>query len=182
MTSTFKTAAALFAIAAMGIASAQAADQKGSSSSGGSHRLGGGVHYWTALKSLDNDVDKNGFSYLLSYQYVYGWLKAEVDGELFPKNFRGSDKVSVAPEAFLLLGGVIYAGPGVGIMYTDDDALKDQDKWSDPYGLLKAGVDIPLFDLLHLDVHAIYQFTKWANWDQFDTDTITLGAQARIAF
>lgn len=176
----FKATAAFFAIAAIGITSAQAAD---SSSSGGSHRLGGGIHYWKTISNLkDNykDIDDNGISYVASYQYVYGWVKGEVDAEIFPKNFRGSDKVSIAPEAFLLLGGVLYAGPGVGITYTDDQSLDK--KWSDPYGMLRAGVDIPLFDLLHIDIHANYQFTKWSDWDQFDTDTITLGAQARIAF
>lgn len=182
MTRKLTAAAVFFAVAAMGIASAQAAADS-SSSSGGSHRLGGGVHYWKTLSDLEdnhNDIDDNGFSYLVSYQYVYSWLKVEADVEIFPKNFRGSDKVSVAPEAFLMLGGIIYGGPGIGITYTDDQDLDN--KWSDPYGLLKAGVDIPLFDVLHLDIHCIYQFTKWADWNEFDTDTITLGAQARIAF
>ena len=147
-----------------------------------SHRIGGGIHYWRTVKEIkdDSSFDRYGVSYLCSYQMAVGWIKLEADLEIYPKNFRGSDEVSLQPMAFAMVGGVIYAGLGVGAVYTDDDNLNS--KWSDPIMILRAGLDLPLLPILHLDVNANYQFTKWADWDRFDTDTITIGAQARLVF
>ncbi len=147
------------------------------------HKLGGGIRYWRTLKELKDDpsLDRDGISYIASYQFVYGWLKIEGDIEVFPKHFRASDEVSVQPMVYAMLGGIIYGGVGIGTVYTDDDDLDN--KWSDPVMALRAGLDLPLLpDLLHLDINANYQFTKWADWNEFDTDTIFLGAQARLVF
>ena len=54
----------------------------------GEHRLGGGVNYWVALEDLDeDDVDEDGFSYLISYQYMMDWIGVELDVELLPDRF-----------------------------------------------------------------------------------------------
>lgn len=182
MNRTTSTAAAM--LLGLAIASAAAAaDSSAASGSAGSHRIGGGIHYWKTIKNLDDDhskFDNQGVSYYGSYQYVIGFLKLEGDVEVFPKNYRASDKISIAPQAYALVGGIIYGGLGVGSTWTDDDSLKN--KWSDPFMILRAGLDLELLPHLHLDVNGNYQFTKWAKWDEFDTDTITLGAQARLAF
>lgn len=178
-----KTASVVALMAATAIACPYIGKSQGASER--NHRIGGGVHYWKTIKQLDDEKDKtklddNGISYYGSYQYVIGFFKAEIDVEVFPKNFRGSDKLSISPQAFALVGGLIYGGIGVATTWTDDD--KVDKKFSDPFGILRAGLDIELLPALHLDINGNYQFTQWANWDRFDTDTITLGAQARFAF
>ena len=145
------------------------------------NQFGVGVHYWTTVKNIDvNDVDKNGFSYLAMYQLHYGWVGIEADLEWFQKGFGGSDKDVYQPQAYVILGKVIYAAAGIGGYYTDG---KLADK---PFYAFRAGLDIPLLPILHLDINANYRFENWddlsTDGKSVDTDTITLGAAARLAF
>jgi len=145
------------------------------------HQFGVGAHYWTTVKNIDvNDVDKNGFSYLAMYKYRYGWVGIEADLEWFKKGFGGSTEDVYQPQAFIILGKVIYAGAGIGGYYTDG---KLADK---PFYALRVGLDIPLLPILHLDVNANYRFENWDDLStegkSIDGDTVTLGAAARLAF
>jgi len=145
------------------------------------NQLGVGVHYWTTIKNIDvNDVDKNGFSYLAMYQYHYGWVGIEADLEWFQKGFGGASQDVYQPQAYLILGKVIYAAAGIGGYYTDG---KLADK---PFYACRVGLDIPLLPILHLDINANYRFENWADLStegkSVDTDTVTLGAAARLAF
>ena len=77
------------------------------------HRLGGGVNYWVMLKDLDDkDFDDKGLSYLVSYQYWKGPFGVELAGELLPKRL---DETALAPQAYLLFGGTLYAGGSIKI-------------------------------------------------------------------
>ena len=145
------------------------------------NQVGVGVHYWTAVKSIDfNDVDKNGFSYLAMYQYHYGWVGIEADLEWFQKGFGGSDKDVFQPQAYLILGKVVYAAAGIGGYYSEG---KLADK---PFYAFRVGLDIPLLPILHLDINANYRFENWDDLStegkSVDTDTVTLGAAVRLAF
>jgi hypothetical protein len=144
----------------------------------GEHRLGLGANYWKTVKDLDTDFDKNGLSWLASYQYApVGLFKLELDAEVFPKDFGGSTGTVWAPEAFVLVGGTIYAGVGAGIYHSDDG-------WADsPFYVLRAGLDFELVPLIHLDLNANYRFNDWDGLKGSDlkTDTIRLGAAVRIA-
>ena len=109
------------------------------------NQFGVGAHYWTTVKNIDvKDVDKNGFSYLAMYQYHYGWVGVEAALEWFQKGFGGSDKDVYQPQAYFILGKVIYAAAGIGGYYTDG---KLADK---PFYAFRAGLDIPLLPILHL--------------------------------
>ncbi|MDD5676868.1 MAG: hypothetical protein PHW60_02625 [Kiritimatiellae bacterium] len=145
------------------------------------NQIGIGVHYWTTVKNIDvNDIDKNGFSYLAMYQYHYGWVGIEADLEWFQSGFGGSSKDVYQPQAYLILGKVIYAAAGIG-GYFSDGKLADK-----PFYAFRVGLDIPLLPILHLDINANYRFENWddlsAEGTSIDTDTITLGAAARLAF
>ena len=145
------------------------------------NQLGVGVHYWTTVKNIDvNDVDKNGFSYLAMYQLHYGWVGIEADVEWFQKGFGGAEKDVFQPQAYFILGKVVYAAAGIGGYFTDG---KFADK---PFYAFRVGLDIPLFSILHLDINANYRFENWDDLStagkSVDTDTITLGAAARLAF
>jgi hypothetical protein len=79
------------------------------------HRFGLGVNYWKSIDNLDEIFDSHGLSYLLTYQYAPVWyFRIEADLELFP-DFVSTTKPVLAPEVFLTLGGIVYAGVGTGI-------------------------------------------------------------------
>ena len=145
------------------------------------HQLGIGAHYWTSVKNIDFDnVDENGFSYSAMYQFHYGWVGIEAAVEWFKKGFAGSTEDVYQPQAFLLLGKVIYVGAGIGGYYSDGD-------WADdPFYALRAGLDIPVLPFLHLDINANYRFEDLKDFSdktkRIDTDTVTLGAAARLVF
>ena len=144
-------------------------------------QFGVGAHYWTTVKNIDvNDIDKNGFSYLAMYQYHYGWVGIEADLEWFQKGFGGTDKDVFQPQAYLILGKVVYAAAGIGGYYSDGK-LADN-----PFYAFRAGLDIPLLPILHLDINANYRFENWDDLStegkSVDTDTVTLGAAARLVF
>ncbi len=144
----------------------------------GAHRLGVGVNYWTALDSIKvDDVDDDGFSYLVTYQYRPGLLGLQLDFEFLPDRF-GKD--AYAPAAYVVLGGFIYAAAGIGMIHQDGD-------WADdPFYALKAGLDLQLLPRVYLDISASYRFDSRMNLgdavDDIDTDTLFLGLAVRFAF
>lgn len=145
------------------------------------HRIGGGAHYWKTIDQLKEEhrsIDDDGIAWVASYQYCRSLLKLEVDLEIFPNGYGGSEKTSVSPQVFIGLGSAIYAAVGIGTVYASD-----LDKtFSDPLFIGRAGLDLEIVPALHLDINANYYFTEWEDWDDFNTDTITLGGQVRLAF
>ena len=141
------------------------------------HRLGGGVNYWVMLKDLDDkDFDDKGLSYLVSYQYWKGPFGVELAGELLPKRL---DETALAPQAYLLFGGTLYAGGGIGIIYSDGDFAKQ------PFFALKVGVNLELIPHTFVDISANYRFSNNEDLRDetkgVDTDTVFLGAAFRFA-
>lgn len=145
------------------------------------NQIGVGVHYWTTVKNIDvKNVDKNGFSYMAMYQYHYEWIGVEAALEYFQKGFGGAGQDVYQPQAYVILGKVIYAAAGIGGYYSDGK-LADN-----PFYAFRAGLDIPLLPILHLDINANYRFENWDDLStegkSVNTDTVTLGAAARLAF
>lgn len=146
------------------------------------HRIGGGAHYWRTIDDLeedDFDIDEDGVAYLASYQFVASSLfKLEIDLEVFPEDFGGTDEIVYAPQVFALLGAGIYGGIGIGTYYVDDEFADD------PFYSLRAGIDLEVLPSVRLDINANYTFADFESIktvDQdIDTDTITLGAMLRI--
>jgi opacity protein-like surface antigen len=170
--------AAVAAVAAFSLACFAPAPAALAANGIGAHRLGVGANYWKTIDEIDvADVEEDGFSWLASYQYApVGLFKFEVDLEYFPDLGGGTETVW-APEAFVIVGGTIYAGAGVGIYYSDGD-------WADePFYMLRAGFDMPILPFLFLDVNANYRFNDWDTFSthDLDTDTIRLGAAVRFA-
>ena len=151
--------------------------------SAGEHRLGVGVHYWKNLDSISDDlpdfqVDDDGLTTVLSYQYVAGLVRFELDAEYFESGFEGSTDWAVAPQAYVLIGRGLYGGIGVGTTYSNDFGSS----FSDPYFIAKAGFDLLLLPKIHLDLNADYRFANWDEIDDYSTETITLGATVRFTF
>jgi hypothetical protein len=143
------------------------------------HRFGVGANYWTALGDIDvtGDINKNGLSYLGSYQYVpAGIFRLELNLEYYP-SLGQNGKAFWSPEAFVLVGGTLYAGVGIGD-YFNGDVFSDT-----PFFMLRAGVDFAILPFLSLDINANYRFNNWDTLkaDDIDTNTIRLGAAVRLS-
>lgn len=147
-------------------------------------RLGGGVHYWTALDDIEVDdvnIDESGSSFIASLQWLPGGLfYLEGDLEYFDKGFGGANAGAWAPQAFGLVGlGAIYGGLGIGITYNDE---LEGSNFSDPFYTLRAGLDFELLPKIHVDIHGNYIFNAFSDIDGASEDSITFGAIARFAF
>ena len=153
----------------------------GSAWADSAHRLGGGLRYWVALDDIDvDDVDEDGISFIVSYQYsMADFFKLEADLEFLDKGYAGADDTVWSPQAFFLVGKGLYGGVGVGINYSDGDFADN------PFFAFRAGFDLEVLPSIFLDINANYRFEKW-DFDRIeedlDTDTITVGAILRYEF
>ena len=147
----------------------------------GTHRIGVGANYWKTLDDIEvedfTNIDETGLSWIASYQYVpKGIFKIEVDLEYYP-SLGEEGKAFWSPEAFVLVGGTLYAGVGIGDYY-NGDVFSDK-----PFFMLRAGLDFAILPFLSLDINANYRFNNWDKdvADDIDTDTIRLGAALRFS-
>ena len=142
------------------------------------HRIGAGANYWVAVDDIDlDDVDEDGLSYLVSYQYRATLIGLQADVEFLPKLFGEN---AIAPAAYAVLGSAIYAAAGIGIIHQDGDFADD------PFFAFKAGFDLEVLPSLYLDISACYRFNSKYDFDdamdEIDTDTVFLGAAVRLGF
>jgi hypothetical protein len=143
--------------------------------------IGLGIHSWRTVDDLRSEgftnIRRSGLSYLLSYQYNPGaLLRFEVDAEYFGKGFGGSTHYAIAPQAFVLVGGFIYGGLGIGTIYSKDFA----NDFSSPFYTARAGLNLHLLPRLTLDVNGNYHFHAFNELHGVNTGTVTVGAIARI--
>ena len=140
------------------------------------HRIGIGARYWFALESIDaHGIDESGLCYFATYQYQPAYFfKIEGTVEVLPDNYGGSSNTVFAPQAYLIVGKGLYAGVGIGGYYSDGDFSND------PFYALCAGLDVEVLPFLFLDLRINYRFDQWGDFefDDIDTDTITVGAAA----
>ena len=156
-----------------------------SSSGEADYRIGVGAHYWRSLQDIEQkllDSEDEPVESDLAWVGVLqirpmGLIGVEGAVEYMPGGVGPATEQTFAPQAHLLLGGKLYAGVGVGILYADGD-------FSDGFYCLRAGTNVGLLGVLYVDVHAQYRFVDWGSLssDDFTTSTITLGATALIQF
>lgn len=140
-------------------------------------RLGGGVQYLKTLGDIKDtpEFDSNAFGFLGSYQYATRLFKIEGDVEWI-LDFGGSNKSLIQPQAYFLVGGLIYGGAGIGIGYFDGNWQED------PFYALRAGVDLTLGGL-GLDAFAQFRFQDTEVFEDFGSqnlNSITFGAVVRF--
>ncbi len=145
------------------------------------HRAGIGLHYWTAIDDLvsdDFDIDEDGLTGILSYQYRPGGLLSfELDLEIFPDGFGGSDDTTVSPIAFVLVGKGLYAGVGIGVSLSDDFG----GSMSDPFYAARIGLELTLLPRIHLDLNINYRADAFSELEEVQSDALTLGAILRYS-
>lgn len=150
-----------------------------SPSAGAEHRIGGGIEYLKTLGDIkdNSEFDPNAFGIIVSYQYNAGLLKLEGDVEWIT-DFGGTDKALIQPQAYALLGGLIYGGAGIGIGRFDGE-------WaSDPFYAFRAGVNLTLGGLT-FDAFGTYRFQDAEMIEGFgktELDAITFSALVRFSF
>ena len=161
---------ALLALLLLPTAAAEAAE----------HRLGIGQLYWRSIEDVaDAGVEDDGTATFLTYQYVpAGIFRLEVDLEYYPKGFGGAESEAYAPVGMVLVEFGLYAGVGAGITLADDFGSNA----SEPFYVARVGWDFQLIPRLHLDVNANYRSNTFSELREYDSDSITLGAAARLAF
>lgn len=142
------------------------------------HRIGVGVNYWVAVDDIDvDDLNDDGLSYLLTYQWRPTLIGVQADLEFLPDLF-GED--AIAPAAYFVVGSAIYAAAGIGIVHQDGDFADD------PFFAFKAGLDLEVLPSIYLDISACYRFNSEYDFDDaidaIDTDTVFLGAAVRFGF
>jgi hypothetical protein len=145
------------------------------------NQIGVGANYWKAVDDIDlGNVDEDGISWVLTYQYKPGMVGLGLDLDWKEKGFGGSEETVYEPQAYLILGQTLYAAAGIGGYYSDGNFADD------PFYLLRAGLDLRLLKALHLDLYATYRFESLDDLDSgdkgIDTDTVMLGAAARFEF
>ena len=143
--------------------------------------IGFGLHSWRTVDDLRSqgfgNLRRSGVSYLLSYQYSPGaLLKFELDGEYFDKGFGGSTHYAIAPQAYVLVGGFVYGGVGIGTIYSKDFS----NDFSSPFYAARVGLDLHLLPRIRLDVNANYRFHAFNELRGVNTGTVTVGAIARF--
>jgi len=140
-------------------------------------RVGGGIHYVKTVGDIKDtpEFDDNAFNLVASAQLGSGLLKFEGDVE-WVNDYGGSGESLWLPQAFVLVGGLVYGGVGIGTGYIDGE-------WFDkPFYALRAGVDFPVGPV-SLDINANYRFmdtSVFENVDNEDFDSITFGAFVRV--
>ncbi len=149
--------------------------------SASSNAIGIGANYWRTVDKLHEDFDRDGLSWLVTYQRNLSRLLAvQTDIEWFRSGFGASEKDVFAPQAYLLAGGALYAGIGIGILYSDG-VFNDT-----PYYAVRVGFDFELLPTIHLDINGNYQFSEWDDinrlQDKIGSDTVFMGAAVRFEF
>ena len=141
--------------------------------------MGGGINYLRTLGSIkdNSEWDPDAVGFLVSYQRDFTLLRIEADVEWIP-DYGGTDEALIQPQAWALIGALIYGGAGIGIGYWDGD-------WQDnPFYALRVGVDLGLSSVT-LDAFASYRFQTsqvFEDIDQDDLDALTFGAIVRFDF
>ena len=144
------------------------------------HRLGLGDLYWRSLHDLSRSgLESNGTAPYVTYQYVpAGIFRLEADLEYYRKGFGGSASSAYSPVVFVLAEFGVYAGVGAGV--TVGSGLDHH--VSDPFYAARVGYDFQLIPRLHFDVNANYRANTFRGLKKYDTDSLTFGAAARVAF
>ncbi len=140
-------------------------------------RLGGGIHYLKTVGDIKDapEFDSSAFNIVASGQMTIPPFKFEGEVE-WVNDYGGSGESLLLPQAFVLFGGMLYGGVGIGTGYIDGE-------WFDkPFYALRAGVDIPLGPV-GIDINANYRFMNTSVFEDAgseDLDSITFGAIVRF--
>lgn len=153
--------------------------------------IGGGVFYNRQLGDIKDDdrFDKNFVSYMLTLKFQaanFLGLEGSID------YYNGSDAIdyTLRPMGTAVVSipipGLDLFNAGVGINSTYTKYKKDgggsTDDWSKLAYHFKAGIQIPIADLLWVCGDCYYFVDDLKDIEDFDSDLLTFGARAMLRF
>ena len=134
--------------------------------------FGIGVNYWRAIDDVRvNDIDRDGLGYVVSLSERQELFGVVLEVEHAPDGRGVSPKSVTSPELLVTVGGLLWAGVGIGIDYTDGSFA------SKPFYDFRAGVRIELLPL-PIEGFVNYRFNDWQDSSLFrdiDSDTLIIG-------
>jgi hypothetical protein len=137
--------------------------------------LGVGLHYLHNLGDIKGAGFEDDSMSMIGSIQSGGTIKFEADVE-YIFNYLGTDHAMVEPSAWLLIGGLVYGGAGIGIGHTDGE-------WQDnPFYAFRGGVNFPLGSV-GLDLFSTYRFQKDEHINDLtgeSLDSLTFGAMLRF--
>ncbi len=153
--------------------------------------IGGGIYYNRQLGDLKNDknFDKDFVSYVFSLKYQFADILG-LEGNL--DYYDGNDTIdyTLRPMGTAVLSiplpifDLFNAGVGINSTYTKykEAGGGSTDKWSDLSYHFKAGVQLPIADILWICGDCYYFVDNLKDIEDFDSDLLTFGARALLRF
>ena len=140
--------------------------------------IGGGIEYLRTLGDIkdEDEFDPNALGFIVSLLGDAGPIRLEGDLEWIP-DFGGTGENLIQPQAYAMIGTLIYGGAGIGTGYFDGEW------WEEPFYALRAGANLKLAGI-DLDVFALYRFLDAEVLEELgesDLDSITFGAMIRFS-
>ena len=127
--------------------------------------IGVGPRVYKTIDSLPKQFDESGLGGAIDVTVgLSEWLSGQVGLAVFGDGYAGSEEEVLSPQALLLVGQDLYAGVGVGILYSDAD-LADS-----PFPIIRAGGKFGLTEGIDLDLSLSYELGNWEGVNDFDED------------
>ncbi|MFH1037103.1 MAG: outer membrane beta-barrel protein [PVC group bacterium] len=154
--------------------------------------IGGGIYYNRQLGDLKNDkvrdFDKDFVSYVLSLKYQFASVLG-LEGNLDYYNGSGTIDYTLRPMGTAVLSiplpvfDLFNAGVGINSTYTKfKEAGGTKGEWSKLSYHFKAGVQLPVADILWICGDCYYFVDDLKDIEDFNSDLLTFGARALLRF
>jgi len=155
--------------------------------------IGGGIFYNRQLGDIkDSDdwkFDKDFISYMVTLKYQVANVLG-LEGSIDYYNGSGTIDYTLRPMGTAVLSiplpvlDLFNAGVGINSTYTKykKDSGGSADDWSDLSYHFKAGIQLPIADLLWICGDCYYFVDDLKDIEDFDSDLLTFGARAMLRF
>ncbi len=153
--------------------------------------IGGGIFYNRQLGDIrkDKDFDKDFVSYMVSLKYQIAGILG-LEGSIDYYNGSGTIDYTLRPMGTAVLSiplpvlNLFNAGVGINSTYTKykEAGGGSTDDWSKLSYHFKAGIQLPIADLLWICGDCYYYVDELKDIEDFDSDLLTFGARAMLRF
>jgi len=153
--------------------------------------IGGGIFYNRQLGDIrkDDDFDKDFVSYMVTLKYQIADILG-LEGSVDYYNGSGAIDYTLRPMGTAVLSiplpvlNLFNAGVGINSTYTKfkKNGGGSSDDWSKLSYHFKAGIQLPIADLIWICGDCYYFVDELKDIEDFDSDLLTFGARAMLRF